>query len=135
MTRGGGNRHGLLVRVIAVFFLLYTGADLASPQFCTEELEGFSGYNQVSAATLSPTSDNARPTLAASVSDSSRQEPPSDKTPDGDEDCFCCCAHVLPGMTFAVVQFTAAHTPVPDVRSERIPSPTLPNTYHPPRLA
>ena len=115
------------VRVIATLILLYTGADLTVPQFCSEEM----GIPAVARA-----SDVTRPTNYVAVthrSDDSREDLPSE-SPSKDEDCFCCCAHVLPGDALAVVAVPQLHS---DPGShERITLPFAPvNTpYHPPRL-
>lgn len=94
-------RRARVVRVVAVFFLLSAAADLTMPQiFCRGEMSfvGTSIAHSSSSAT-----ESARTTMLASSSDDSQSPQPDEQAP-RDEDCFCCCAHVLPS-TFA---FTAS---------------------------
>ena len=127
-------RHGRVFRAVAILFLLYTAGDILLPQyFCGgEEIGGLSFQTIVSAAPDS-TSDNA---LIASIrnSDNSRPERPQDREPH-EEDCFCCCAHVLPGFGFTGVISDGPGQLAIVSELNSLPSPPLPNTYHPPRFA
>ncbi|MDQ3802349.1 MAG: hypothetical protein M3416_00615 [Acidobacteriota bacterium] len=122
-----------MIRATAVFFLLFTIADIALPQyFCGgEEVAGL----PLSSATLSgdagdPVTDRSTiPTPEAPLpGQDSDQEP-------HEEDCFCCCAHVLPGMAFNATAAGELKTPQPPLEQESLPSPPLPLQYHPPRFA
>lgn len=129
-----GNRHGVLVRVIAIFFLLYTGADLASPQLCNEKLVNLSSI-QVSVPTIERAIGATRTMTLVASSDNSQPHRPSDQTPDKDDDCFCCCAHVLPGVIVANVVVFDLRTSSFVLEHSSVPSPPLRGTFRPPRFA
>lgn len=128
-------RHGFLVRGVAVFFLLFTGADLLAPEyFCGEGEIG--GATVKRATTVSDTAGSVGETqfTAAVTSEGSRPDLPPDQTPH-EEDCFCCCAHVLPSLGFGAYgasQKKMLHSPPV---SDSFPSPPLRGAYHPPRIA
>jgi hypothetical protein len=117
-----------LVRAIAILFLVYTGADLTVPQFCGEEM-GIPKFAEASASTGIRT-DAAFATDASE----SRQDPPSERT-HSDEDCFCCCTHVLPGHTTAPVAVPELNSSFRALKKIDAASPPLQGPYHPPRFA
>jgi hypothetical protein len=124
-----------LIRVIALFFIFYTGVDLISPQPCGEELAGLSAAQiaEVSASrsTIEP---NSSPISLIKASDHSQHEQPTIPNSD-DDDCFCCCSHVLPGMGFTSV-IACEPIQLSIIISINSPlSPPLTNAYHPPRFA
>ncbi len=117
-----------VVRVIAILFLVYTGADLTVPGFCAEEM-GMPKFAQTPSST-GVFSDNA---FVAGAGES-RQDPPSEPR-HSDEDCFCCCTHVLPGDATAPVdvpELTSLFAPLGIID---VASPPLKGPYHPPRFA
>lgn len=124
-------KHGLWVRSLALFFLLFTGADLFLPQyFCAGEEVGGIPFNS---RTVSST-NKADALVATFNSDNSRPDQPEDRE-HHEEDCFCCCAHVLPSVGFGdplVLDLISLPAP-PSMDS--LPSPPLRGTYHPPRIA
>jgi hypothetical protein len=129
-------RYGRYVRAVAVFFLLFTGADILMPQyFCDDEIGGIS-LPTASAATLNTEERAADDSKVAAVADSndSRSRQPSDTSPH-EEDCFCCCAHVLPSLPVAPGETFEATQPMAAFVNDPLPSPTLQSTYHPPRIA
>ena len=99
-----------VVRVIAILFLVYTGADLTVPEFCGEEM-GIPRFVQATSPTV-----NGDAAFATDASES-RQDSPSDRT-HSEEDCFCCCTHVLPGHATAPVA-VAELSPM-SLRSKRL---------------
>lgn len=108
-------RAGKLARVVAVFFLLWTGVDLAVPSICAIDQDG--------------TAQSDSTTFAIACTSSAPSSPAT-----SGEDCFCCCQHVQ-HVTFWIAVFEA--TPVPAFASPL-------TTYfhvsesrldHPPRLA
>jgi len=134
-TISRGNRHGLLVRVLAIFFLLYTGVDIASPQLCSEELLGLLG--EVQAVELTPVNNGSAHsdsvTIVSALDNSQKDR--SSNQPSQDEDCFCCCAHVLPGMMFITVSNFNLTSLAVSIKHNPLPTPPLQSTYHPPRFA
>jgi hypothetical protein len=124
--------RGRIIRVIAILLLLYTGADMVSPGLCNEELPGLS----VEGVTLVFSPQRARQATGSaavlSTDDSSRQHQPSGPISD-DDDCFCCCSHVLPGTAFVIENISDLESHVLIAAGERLPTPPLSHTYHPPR--
>ena len=121
----GRSIRNLAYRVTAVFFLAFTLVDLSMPGVCAEDLFGFA---------------EAFPAIAAH-GDSQRvvssghgtSGTPADSAPDlPDEDCFCCCSHLVATPRFVVAQF-AIDRPVTVPRAPR-PVTAPPRTlFHPPR--
>jgi hypothetical protein len=125
-------RQSQLVRVIAMLFLLHCGVDMLFPQLCNEE-ELFGG--NFSSTVLSSTGDDEVGRVIAVYGSG---QSPNDQRSDPqhrDEDCFCCCAHVMPSPVFASpgdAALVTSRTPMPRIF---IPSAPSYNPYHPPRFA
>lgn len=117
-----------VVRVIAILFLVYTGADLTVPEFCGEEM-GIPRFIQATAST-----GNGSVVAFATGPTESRQDPPSEPT-HSNEDCFCCCTHVLPGHATAPVAVPELNSVFAALRIIDVASPPLQGPYHPPRFA
>lgn len=124
-------RHGRIVRAVALFFVLFTGADIAMPQyFCGGEEIGGLPLTSVIASTEAGESSTDR----SAIPEAPLPGQDSDQVPH-EEDCFCCCAHVLPGMAFNATAAGELKTPQPPLEQDSLPSPPLPLQYHPPRFA
>lgn len=113
-------------RVIALFFLLFTAADILLPQyFCAEEWQSLPvAVSQV--ATIPPVGPGVPPDAPL----------PPESAPH-EEDCFCCCAHVLPPTTLTLVNLHNAPLPSPIITLPETTLPTAPlqAIYRPPRSA
>ena len=128
------HRHGRLVRALAVFFLLFTGADLTLPQyFCGgEEVGGLPIHRStVTFASDQSTDTNA---VASSAVLSSSSDRPAPEAPH-EEDCFCCCAHVLPSTVVADIGAAELKSQAARLGHISLQSPPLRGRYHPPRSA
>jgi hypothetical protein len=126
-------RHGRLVRAVALFFVLFTAGDIALPQyFCGGEEIGGLPLTSVIASTEVGDSGTDRAAVPAPEAPLPGQD--SDQAPH-EEDCFCCCAHVLPGMAFNTSAAGELRTPQPPLEQQSLPSPPLSLQYHPPRFA
>ena len=124
---------GRLVRAIALLFLVHTGADLVFPQLCSEEPVGIV-MNQSFSVAEDPVGDYQ--VVAASVPRSNESsENPRREDPPKDEDCFCCCSHVLPGTITAAIAVTDIRSHVTRVEYLSVLSPPLARAFHPPRFA
>lgn len=126
-----GRRLGL-IRVIAIFFLVYTGGDILLPQyFCAgEEIGGLPLPIRVSADTVRQ--PDVVPYVSFHAPDSEPGRPQQHEQQN--EDCFCCCAHVLPGFGITgMMSFQPDQLSVTTVLNS-LPSPPLPHTYRPPRF-
>jgi hypothetical protein len=113
-----------------MLFLLHSGVDMLFPQLCNDE-EPFGG----SFSSVWLVSSNDREVGKGVAVDGSSQFPndqPTDRQ-HGEEDCFCCCTHVMPSPVFAspdnaelvISRSTVARIFIPSVPSD--------NPYHPPR--
>lgn len=118
--------NGRFARFIVILFLFYAGVDLTNPQLCNEEFAPTSVMLAKNAEAGAPS-----PETAIQRSEEQREQP---STPEGDdEDCFCCCTHVLPAPT------THPNGASDVVLHEHIPMPQSVSTahlnalYHPPR--
>jgi hypothetical protein len=131
-TRSSRNRR--LIRGIALLFLIYTAMDIAAPDLCRGETLG-DGRLGLIAITSPPLTWDANPSGARiAASDKQRPNEPSEEPAD-DDDCFCCCSHVLPGTVTALVAVSDLRSPVAFVEYSSVPSPPLAPEFHPPRFA
>ena len=124
-------RRSQLLRVIAMLFLLHSGVDMLFPQLCNEE-----GLFGGSFSSRLPSSTNDEVGKAFAVNNSS--EFPNDQRSDPqhrDEDCFCCCTHVMPSPVFASPGNAELVISRNTVHRIFIPSAPSDTPYHPPRLA
>src|SRR5262249_24262054 len=117
-----------LLRGIAILFLFYTGVDIAFTDYHRNESLDLS-----SVVTIADANDD---TLAIAASQSNPAGLPSrDSEAPRDEDCFCCCAHVLPSPVFT----DSSNATLSQLRTlpRRTTLPTAPihSLYHPPRSA
>ena len=117
---------------IAILFVLYTAIDLANPQLCSDE-RGF-----LSARTAVQLLRNDITSAATSAAQSDLKNSTNDEVPDQpvhEEDCFCCCAHVIP-MGIFDSNLVAQIRPELSIPTHiRIPFPLPENHFHPPRIA
>jgi hypothetical protein len=127
-------RPGRLQRGIAIFFLIFTFtdlviADILAPELCTE-----------SAVVLPVVVENA----VGSEADPSKgvirfttgNKPCNEQSehPEGlDEDCFCCCSHIIPGVHLEIAALNDAPR-LGKPANILIPSSPPRGTYHPPRF-
>lgn len=127
-------RHGRLVRAVALFFVLFTGADIALPQyFCGGEEVGGLPLGSVATSASEAADPGAERSAVPSPEDSLPGRVP-DEAPH-EEDCFCCCAHVLPALAFTRAATAELRSPEPPQKQQSLPSSPLQLPYHPPRFA
>jgi hypothetical protein len=127
-------RRGYLVRGVAVFFVLFVFVDLAFPQLCQEAADGIPGRIHATAQAAGREPDATDRAGAVQNSEDSRDGQHPEQAPH-EEDCFGCCGHVLPGTEFPglkVVEIVSL--PTPPVYTQ-VPTPSLRNPYHPPRIS
>lgn len=117
-----------LLRGIALLFLFYTAVDIALPQYHrNESLDLSISLPTTHAAGESNEAVAALPSIPDERSDE-RESP-------RDEDCFCCCSHVIPGRIFgdsSIAELVLFQTFIPKAS---LPTPPVQNPYHPPRFA
>jgi hypothetical protein len=123
------SRWVLLQRTVVVIFVVLAIADIASPQPCGEDLQKLfcpiaNNQNQVNRAGVE---SGELPVLSVSLPYDRHSMPQQT-----DDDCFCCCAHVLPAVMFRSA-LSVPKTTVTCLHVESAPTPPLPTLYHPPR--
>ena len=133
MTFGLKNarRRTQLLRAVAMLFLVQAGAELLFPELCQEE-------GTMSRSVIAAHVSKDKVALAFVVAVSSSPESRDNQIPDHenrDEDCFCCCTHVMPSPVFDPPENLVLKTQ--DGSPENVFIPTAPtrSPYHPPRSA
>ena len=124
---------GRLVRAVALLFLLHTGADLVFPQFCSEEPAGIA-MNQSFVATNEAKSNYQSFAIGLPSSNESGENPRREDPP-RDEDCFCCCTHVMPSPLFVDPSIADANLGTSIQPNVSIAPAPLNTPDHPPRSA
>lgn len=117
---------GRFARVIVILFLTYAAVDIANPQLCSDE---FASPTVLLASNIA----EDRPTSYSVVNseDTKQREEPS--APHSEDDCFCCCTHVLPGLTTHPNGASDATSQGLALTSQSVTSAHLMALYHPPR--
>jgi hypothetical protein len=122
-------KQSYLGRGVALFFILFTFADLSIPQLCCEELNGCSRPNPSLAGSYNQSDE-----LRLSAASSQPQQNESKNTEESDEDCFCCCAHIVPGSHFTLA-LLELKSPVTNPGDHFLPTSPPDAQFHPPRLS
>ena len=122
-------KRSYLGRGVALFFIQFAFADLSIPQLCRPETGG----------SLHPTahisSSNSRSDELSFSGASDRSEQQQSKTNEhSDEDCFCCCSHIVPGSHFNV-DLLDLESPVTNLAHHSLPTSVPNSPFHPPRLS
>lgn len=134
-------KPGSLQRGIASFFLIFTFMDLVlidliGQRRCSEEAAALSVVSTTSIVS-EDIQENEAPRLA-SVQNAAHNQPaqPANHKPAGalDEDCFCCCSHLIPGIRMDIAVLNGSPQPG-DPAIRFIPSSPPRGTFHPPRLS
>lgn len=127
-------RHGLLVRGVAVFFVLFAFADIVFPEYCREAVARTPIESRASVIVSSSEEDGTQPITVTFFSSESRQDQPTESAPH-EGDCLGCCAHVLPVTIFTKVSIPELKSPSIQIETSSLPTSPLRSPYHPPRLA
>jgi hypothetical protein len=122
-------KQSYLGRGVALFFVLFTFADLSIPQLCGGELGGYSLPN----ASL-PFSNGQSDELSLSAAPEQPQPQESEGSEHPEEDCFCCCSHIVPGSHFNVA-LLCLKSPVRPQANQFLPTSLPDIPFHPPRLS
>jgi hypothetical protein len=93
-----------MYRLVAIFFLLWTLADLTVPQVCMADFD--------------------TPANAAGASNGAYHQ---------DDDCFCCCSHVLPS-SFVPIERLKAASSVDKEDDGIVPYRPISTPFRPPRI-
>lgn len=125
-------KPGCLQHGFAIFFLLFTFAeltiiDLASPQRCKDEL----GTLATNGYARPATNETDKPSSIAA--DHSRQESSPQPT-STEEDCFCCCSHIMPA-SLVTAPLLVAKSQITEAAIIHLPSSPPNSMFHPPRFS
>jgi hypothetical protein len=129
--RRPGSRRQRLARAIALLFLIYTAIDLAAPELCKGEGSAVCpgvqivGTRRVEAASMGA--------VIECSGDLNQKEPAENSQ--GDEDCFCCCTHVIPEVVTASLEASDVASLAGAHKKLSLTSPAIPPAFHPPRSA
>jgi hypothetical protein len=128
-------RRGMAILLLAFAFFDLAVIDIIAPQICNDEFSTIA----VSAPAQNASEEfDLNATVEAAIGAQSslpQQESHSDSSPAStDEDCFCCCSHILPGFSFDYMTLnTMPRVDIALIAS--LPSPPPQDTFHPPRQA
>lgn len=128
-------RHRMVILLLAFAFFDLAVIDIIAPQLCND---GFSTMAGAAPAQNAFEEFDQNATVDAALgarSSSPQQDSHSDSSPAStEEDCFCCCSHILPGFSFEYVTLnTMPRIDIALIAS--LPTPPPQNTFHPPRSA
>jgi hypothetical protein len=131
-------RKGLLGRqylhrgIVFIFFLLML-ADLASPQNCGEDVWGLLKAGSSQASVQASTVFGSEAFFISADIQKQQSSSDSDSAP-AEDDCFCCCSHILPGAIFHVDEPSFAPS-VSEPAVTALPIAPSQSAFHPPRLS
>jgi hypothetical protein len=124
-----GSRHRSLWRKgLTAFFLLWTLADLSVPGLCRTDND----RSQDLQAPLSTTSNTLAIHRQSMVTRASVPAPERQGSPSLDEDCFCCCSHIVPAPHFQIPAISESVPTLAVYHFNSVTASALP-LYHPPR--
>jgi len=108
--------------------MLFPLADVGFPQSCCDEVAGvpIAGTIMLAATLADQANTLIRP------GDSGNDQP--SRSPLTDDDCFCCCSHILPSPALSV-GVSGVKPPAARPSDSSLPSAPPRSTFHPPRLA
>jgi len=117
---------------LAVVLLAYASVDLCadfvSPQQCCEWMDNLA----VSESGKGSSAGDLNGAIAIVASSESEQENP--RSSDTEEDCFCCCGHMLPAIHFKAPVVENQTTPAL-LTTTFLPAAPPQKKFHPPRLS
>ena len=120
---------GRFARFIVIVFLVYAGVDIANPQLCNDE---FAPSPVLLTSNIQRHAEEALTDISIGDSEETEQrEQPS--TPHSEDDCFCCCTHVLPGLTTQPNGASDVVSQGLTLAPQSVTSAHLMALYHPPR--
>ncbi len=126
-------RQSYLHRWLAVLFLIFAVtdifADILSPQLCCEWIDNLATLETPESLSSTQVIND----LAALSPHDSKEEQSS--TPlNIEEDCFCCCSHILPSIHFDVALLNKGPSTLV-LTNTPLPIPPPQTMFHPPRFS
>ena len=127
LMRLGRLRRGMAIFLLAMAFFDMAIVDLFFPQFC--------GDDQVSLLGTVPIESTEKVADEFAATGNRDSQPVQDsRQSTTDEDCFCCCSHIIPSPHVSVATLNCTPQPV-DPAIASLPSPPPRGPFHPPRLS
>jgi len=124
--RLGRLRRGIAIFLLAMAFFDMAIVDVFFPQLC--------GDDQVSILAPSPAESSEKIADEFAATRNQDQQPAQDSHQSGtDEDCFCCCSHIIPSPHVNVATLNCQPRPE-DPEIIPFPSSSPHGVFHPPRL-
>lgn len=120
-------RRGVAIFLLAFALFDLTIVDIFSPQLCGDE--------QLSLSLTGPvdSTEEVAGEWGASKTHDPQPDQDSHQSPI-DEDCFCCCSHIIPSPQVNVIALNSPPQPgAPAIASLPLAPPR--DTFHPPRLS
>jgi len=135
LMKPGYLRRGMAVLLLAIAFFDLAVIDIIAPQICND------GFSTIAGAAPAQNDgekfdQNATVEVAIGVRNSfPQQDSHSESSPAStEEDCFCCCSHVMPCFSVDyVTPNTTSRVNIALIAS--LPTPPPQDTFHPPRVA
>ncbi len=127
LMRLGRLRRGIAIFLLAMAFFDMAIVDLFFPQLC--------GDDQVSILGAIPVESSERIAYEFAATRNQDSQPVQDSHQSGtDEDCFCCCSHIIPSPQISVGALNCPPRP-DDPAITPFPSSSPHGVFHPPRLS
>ncbi len=111
---------------MAALFLVWTLADLTVPGLCKTDNDRSQDFQASTQVSLGSQVSQARVSEAQPVPTSGRN------APNVDEDCFCCCGHIVPAPLFLLPAILDSAPNLTVYHFNQVTASALP-LYHPPR--
>lgn len=124
-----GNLHRWLVVVMLAYALGDLFSDSVSPQPCCEWMNDFA-ISDSSGRGFSAEDSNASRLIIATTESGQEGSPTSGP----EDDCFCCCGHMLPAINFNAPLVDEQVSPA-ILTSSFLPAAPPQKKFHPPRLS
>ncbi|HEU0177480.1 MAG TPA: hypothetical protein VFV58_24720 [Blastocatellia bacterium] len=120
-------RRGIAIFLLAMAFFDMAIVDLFFPQLC--------GDDQVSILGAIPVESTEKIADEFAATRNQNPQPAQDSRESGtDEDCFCCCSHIIPSSHVSVAALNCPPQPY-DPADTSFPSSSPHDVFHPPRLS
>jgi hypothetical protein len=113
--------------VVAIILLSIPAPELVAPGICPEDLQGMPPIRAIGEHLHALHGDTAA-ALSKPQSHSNQADLPFE------EDCFCCCHHIVPQLVFAPSEREICARVIPEAVQD-VPSRATDPPYHPPRFS
>jgi hypothetical protein len=118
-------RRGIAIFLLAFAFFDMAIVDVFFPQLCGDE--------QMSVSVNGPITTSEKITDEVAMTSGRESQSQQNSSPESvDEDCFCCCSHIIPSIYVNLAGLNAAPRQQDQATASLPSSPPL-DTYHPPR--